>query len=398
MVGRTISRYKILEKIGSGGMGDVFKAEDTKLGRIVALKFLKADALEDEDAKKRFIREARAAAALDHSNVCAMHDIDDFDGQTFLAMSFVEGETIAQKVAQRPLPLDKALDYAIQAAQGLQAAHAKGIVHRDIKSANLMVTPQGQVKIMDFGLAQLADQSRITKTASFLGTPAYMSPEQAKREPADERSDIWSIGAVIYEMVSGRLPFGGENEHGVLYGIVNSEPEPLTSLRVGLPVELDRLVSKAMAKKPAERYQHIDETIVDLRAVADQLKAHKTTPPPSKDAIRLTSQSESSHSRRPHLAWATFTAILAIACAAFYFRAPSTIERPVRKWSFAPEALSPLVLAFALSSIVLVSPDLAFAKVCCSPIWSSAVWLAGCDALSMPAAEASAVAELAESP
>lgn len=248
-------------------MGVVYRAEDTKLGRVIALKFLNASALDDEEAKGRFLREARAAAALDHSNVCAIHDIDEVDGRTFLAMSFIEGEDIREKVARRPLPLGAALDYAIQVAQGLQAAHAKGIVHRDIKSANLMVTPRGQVKIMDFGLARLADQSRLTKTATFLGTPAYMSPEQAERKETDARTDIWSLGVVLYEMVSGRLPFEGENEHGVLYGIVSSEPEPLTALRTGLPVELDRIVAKAMAKKPEERYQHVDELLVDLRAL-----------------------------------------------------------------------------------------------------------------------------------
>ena len=267
MVGRTISHYRVLEKLGSGGMGDVYKAEDLKLGRTVALKFLKADALDNEEAKTRFMREARAAAALDHSNVCAVHDIDEEDGRTFLAMSFVDGESIREKLAKRPLPLDEALDYAVQAAQGLQAAHGKRINHRDVKSANLMVTEEGQVKVMDFGLAQLADQSRLTKTTTFLGTPAYMSPEQAQRQPTDARSDIWSLGVVLYEMVCGRLPFVGENEHGILYGIVSSEPEPLTALRTGLPVELDRIVGKAMAKKPEERYQHVEDMLVDLRTL-----------------------------------------------------------------------------------------------------------------------------------
>ena len=203
MTGQTISHYKILEKLGEGGMGVVYKATDTKLERTVALKFLASDRLEDEEHKARFRREARAAAALDHPNICTVYEIDEAQGQTFLAMPYLEGLTVRQKVKQRPLKLDEALDIAIQAGEGLRAAHAKGIVHRDIKSANLMVSPQGQVKVMDFGLAQAADQSLLTKTETLLGTPVYMSPEQAQRLPTDRRTDIWSLGIVIYEMLIG---------------------------------------------------------------------------------------------------------------------------------------------------------------------------------------------------
>ncbi len=183
MIGRTISHYKITAKLGEGGMGVVYKAEDTKLDRPVALKFLAAHALEDPEYKARFVREAEAAARLDHPNICTVYEIDEADGQTFLSMAYLEGETVREKVKARPLKLEDALDIAIQTAQGLQAAHEKGITHRDIKSANLIVTPKGQVKIMDFGLAQLAEQSRLTKSATILGTPAYMSPEQARRGP-----------------------------------------------------------------------------------------------------------------------------------------------------------------------------------------------------------------------
>ena len=165
------------------------------------------------------------------------------------------------------MKLNEALDIAIQTAQGLKAAHEKGIVHRDIKGANLMVTPQGQVKVMDFGLAQLAEQSRLTKTETILGTPAYMSPEQAQRLPTDRRTDVWSLGVVIYEMLTGRLPFEGERQQAVLYAISQEDPEPITALRVGVPTELDFIVSKAMAKDAAERYQHVEEMIVDLRSL-----------------------------------------------------------------------------------------------------------------------------------
>ena len=194
MIGQTISHYKILSELGRGGMGVVYKAEDTKLKRFVALKFLRSDVLEDEEHRERFLREAQAAAALDHPNICTVHEIDEVEGETFIAMAFIEGRTVKDKIAERPLKLEEALDITIQTAQGLQAAHEKGIVHRDIKGANLMVTPQGQVKVMDFGLAQLAERSQLTKTAMILGTPAYMSPEQAKRQPTDRRTDVWSLG------------------------------------------------------------------------------------------------------------------------------------------------------------------------------------------------------------
>ena len=239
-------------------MGVVYKAEDTKLKRSVALKFLRPDTTEDTEAKARFLREAQAAAALDHPNICTIYEIDEADGQTFLAMAFVAGRAIQDKIGDRPLKLQEAIDITTQTAEGLKAAHSRGVVHRDIKPANLMLTEEGQVKIMDFGLAQLADQSRLTKTATILGTPAYMSPEQASRRPTDRRTDVWSLGVVIYEMITGRLPFGGERQEAVLYAIGNEDPEPITALRAGLPMELEFIVGKALAKDPADRYQHVE--------------------------------------------------------------------------------------------------------------------------------------------
>jgi Tol biopolymer transport system component/tRNA A-37 threonylcarbamoyl transferase component Bud32 len=270
LIGQTISHYRIAEKLGEGGMGVVYKAEDTKLRRTVALKFLRGDVLESVEHKERFLREAQAAAALDHPNICTVHEIDEAEGKTFLALAFVEGQSVKDKIAERPLKLEEALDIAIQTAQGLQAAHEKGIVHRDIKPANLIVNQHGQVKIMDFGLAQLADRTRLTQTAAILGTPAYMSPEQAQRLPADRRSDIWSAGVVLYEMVTGRLPFEGQQDQAVLYAIVHEDYEPVTALRAGLPTELDRVVGKAVARAPAERYQHVDEMLADLRMLQRQ--------------------------------------------------------------------------------------------------------------------------------
>ncbi len=248
MIGRAISHYNITEKIGEGGMGVVYKAQDTKLDRAVALKFLAAHALEDPEYKARFVREAKAAARLDHQNVCPVYEIDEVDGETFLAMAYLEGRTLKEKIAERPLKLDETLDIAVQTAQGLQSAHRKEIVHRDIKPANLMLTEDGPVKIMDFGLAQLSEGSKLTKTRTILGTPVYMSPEQTQRRRTDRRTDIWSLGVVIYEMVTGRAPFEGERQEAILYAIGSEEPEPITAMRAGLPMELDRIVGKTLAK------------------------------------------------------------------------------------------------------------------------------------------------------
>ena len=277
MIGKTISHYKILSELGRGGMGVVYKAEDTKLKRPVALKFLRSDVLEDEEHKERFLREAQAAAALDHPNICTVHEIDEVEGETFIAMAFLEGQTVKDKIGERPLKLEEALDIAIQTAQGLQAAHEKGIVHRDIKSANLMVTPQGTVKVMDFGLAQLAEWSKLTETTTILGTPSYMSPEQAVGEKTDRRTDLWSLGVVLYEMVTGRLPFEGERQEAVLYGITNEEPEPVTAQRAGLPMELEWIVGKALEKDREERYQHAEDLLVDLRSLKRKLKSGRST-------------------------------------------------------------------------------------------------------------------------
>ena len=204
MVGRTISHYKITDKLGEGGMGVVYKAEDAKLERTVALKFLAGHLISDADVRKRFEREAKAAAALNHPNICTVHEIDEFEGKTFIAMAFLEGEGLDKKIEAGPLKLKDALDIAIQTVNGLQAAHGKKVVHRDIKPANLMVGPDGHITIMDFGLAQLADRSKLTRMDETMGTVTYMSPEQTYGAEVDHRSDIWSLGVVIYEMVTGQ--------------------------------------------------------------------------------------------------------------------------------------------------------------------------------------------------
>ena len=276
MIGQTISHYKITEKLGEGGMGVVYKAEDLNLGRDAALKFLAREALGDEEHRERFLREAKAAASLNHPNICTVYGIHADEEQPFLAMEFVDGEDVKKKVERGPLDLETALDIAIQAGLGLQAAHEKGIVHRDIKSANLMATKQGHVKVADFGLALVADWSRRTEQNQAPGTPSYMSPEQAMGETVDRRTDVWALGVVLYEMVTGRLPFEGEYQQAVLYGVIHEQHKPMTALRVDVPVELDRIVGKALAKGPDERYQHIDELLVDLRHLRKQLSSSKS--------------------------------------------------------------------------------------------------------------------------
>jgi eukaryotic-like serine/threonine-protein kinase len=268
LIGQTISHYKIVEKLGGGGMGVVYKARDLKLDRFVALKFLPPDLTRDPEAKARFVHEARSASTLDHSNICNIHEIGETDdGQMFIAMAFYDGETVRKKIERAPLKLDEALDIAIQVAGGLAKAHGQGIVHRDIKPANVMVTKDGVAKIVDFGLATLSGMTRLTRTGTTVGTVGYMSPEQTRGERVDHRSDVWSLGAMLYEMVTGQPPFRGDYENAVVYSIVNTQPEPITSLRTGVPVELERIVGKALAKDPSERYQHLDEMLVDLRHI-----------------------------------------------------------------------------------------------------------------------------------
>jgi serine/threonine protein kinase len=273
MIGKTLSHYRILGRLGEGGMGVVYKAKDTKLKRTVALKFLSTQALGSQEEKIRFVNEAQTAAALDHPSICTVHEIDEADGQTFIAMAYIEGLSLKDKIQSGPLRLDQALEITIQVAEGLQEAHGKGIVHRDVKSGNIMITPKGQAKIMDFGLAKIAGDRLAPRDETTSGTVAYMSPEQASRGRIDLRTDIWSLGVVLYEMVAGQLPFKGNYSEAVIYSILNEEPISIKELHPKVPVELERILNKALAKSPDERYQQINDMLVDLRSVRNQLKS-----------------------------------------------------------------------------------------------------------------------------
>jgi serine/threonine protein kinase len=252
MIGQTISHYHILEKLGEGGRGVVYRAEDSRLKRTVALKLLPQEFKRDPEAKVRFLLEAQAAAALDHQNICNIHEIEESEDQIFIVMSCVEGQDLKEKIAAGPLKLNEILRIAIQTAEGLQEAHDKGIVHRDIKSANIMVNEKGQVKIMDFGLAKLIGQTGLTVEGTTMGTVSYMSPEQTAGNDVGHRSDIWSFGVVLYEIISGQLPFKGDYEQAVIYSILNEDPEPLSALCTGVPIELERIVAKALTKDPGK--------------------------------------------------------------------------------------------------------------------------------------------------
>jgi serine/threonine protein kinase len=332
VAGQTISHYRIVEKLGEGGMGVVYKAVDTKLERLVALKLLPAHLLGNEDIRRRFEPEAKSAAALDHPNVCHVHEIDDASGRTFISMSLIEGESLDKKIATGPLKLDEALSIAQQIAKGLEAAHKRGIIRRDIKTENIMVGEDGHVTIMDFGLAQLTEASRLTRTDETMGTVAYMSPEQTEGSGTDRRTDIWSLGVVLFEMVTGQQPFKGDYDKAVMYSILNEEPEPITALRTGVPMELELLVNKCLAKKAGDRYGSAQEIDTDLRPLAAITGSRVAR---SIASIPAASEAPSVRaSGTPTLAWVIAGLSLCAAAAVSYLYITQT--PPIPQWRTRP--------------------------------------------------------------
>ena len=304
-------KYRVLGELGRGGMGVVYKAEDLKLKRFVAIKLLPSELARDEESKERFIQEAQAAAALSHPNICTIYEVEEADEKSYIAMEYIEGESLREKTVKSSLGIEEVLDIAVQTASGLEEAHKKGITHRDIKSANIMVDEKGQAKIMDFGLAKVAGGALITKEARPMGTVAYMSPEQARGEDVDHRTDIWALGVVIYEMMSGQFPFLGDDVASVLYNIEHKDPLPIRKFVGDIPVEIEKIINRCLKKKPESRYQSAGEVLTDLQEYQDFLKAPELGIKDFKSFIRTV--------KKPKIAIPAILAIIIIGLIATWF-------------------------------------------------------------------------------
>ncbi|MGA9120649.1 MAG: serine/threonine-protein kinase, partial [Bacteroidota bacterium] len=280
MIGTTVSHYEILEKLGEGGMGTVYKARDLKLERTVALKFLPPELTRDPEAKLRFLHEARTSSSLQHKNICVVYDIDETeDAQIFISMECIEGETLKKRIEAGPLPIQDSVKIASQVAAGLARAHESGVVHRDLKPANVMVAPDGSAKILDFGLAKSRSGALLTLPGTLLGTVAYMSPEQARGDPVDQRTDIWSLGVMLYEMVTGRSPFANEYDQAILYALMHERHPSPHAARPEIPAPLEKIIDRCLEKSPSERFQDAGSLLDALRHLGNESKSPQAAQP-----------------------------------------------------------------------------------------------------------------------
>jgi eukaryotic-like serine/threonine-protein kinase len=377
MIGQTISNYKILDKLGEGGMGVVYKAHDTKLDRTVALKFLPQSVSPTSEEKTRFMQEAKAAATLNHQNICTIHDIQEYEGQLFIVMEYIDGQTLrdrTEKQKDAPLSSKQAIDIGIQIAEGLAAAHENGIIHRDIKSENIMLKKDGRVVIMDFGLAKLPGVSRLTKAGSTVGTMGYMAPEQVQGLDVDHRADIFSLGVILYEMFAGEAPFKGAHETAMAYEIVNIDPVPLTSIQPEIDPELDRIVLECLDKDKDERYQSAREVAKDLKRfkresgrqrvsrITSAYTAHpsrsgemRTEPIRSADSALQASQAVSK--RRLNIPFLSAAALLILVSAVYIFQQLTTGEPDVHRSTFSVSPLESWQYYNLGGGHIAVSPD-----------------------------------------